>query len=138
MPHLTVHALEHQLAGHEEDLITTLTEAVAAVYGEWARAIAVVQLVGLPAGRWAVGGTSPETVAPSVTFGIRAEALTRPEAPDFLRRLAAGVTDAIAGVLGEGVRADTVVEFVGQRDDLTAVGGRIVSEIPAGAAAGED
>lgn len=131
MPHLTVHALEHQLAGREEDLTTALTEAVAAVYGEWARSIAVVQLVGLPAGRWAVGGVSRKTVAPAVTFGIRAGALTRPETPDFLRRLATGVTDAIAAVLGEDVRAGTVVEFVGQRDDLTAVGGQIVSEIPA-------
>jgi phenylpyruvate tautomerase PptA (4-oxalocrotonate tautomerase family) len=130
MPHLTVHALDHQLDGHEQTLAAALTEAVVAVYGEWAREIAVVQLVGLPAGRWTVGGEAPDTVAPAVTFGIRAGALTRPDTPDILRRLATGVTDAIAGTLGEDLRAGTVVEFVGQPDEFTAVGGHLVTETP--------
>ncbi|MFD2399762.1 hypothetical protein ACFSVJ_27505 [Prauserella oleivorans] len=32
MPHLTVHALEHQLAGREDKLIAALTDAVVEVY----------------------------------------------------------------------------------------------------------
>ena len=37
MPHLTVHVLEPQITGHENDLIARLTDAVTSVYGEWAR-----------------------------------------------------------------------------------------------------
>lgn len=48
MPHLTVHALESDLSGRESALIEALTDAVVAVYGEWAREIAVVHLIGLP------------------------------------------------------------------------------------------
>ena len=44
MPHLSVHVLESDLNGRETALIRKLTDAVVAVYGEWARSIAVVQL----------------------------------------------------------------------------------------------
>ena len=123
MPHLDVYALESDLAGHEDALIGGLTSAVAAVYGEWARPSVVVRLFGLPAGRWGIGGRAAEAPAPSVTFGIRADALERPDAPAILGALAGGVTDAIAGVLGEGLRGATV-EFVPQHDDRIVGGAR--------------
>src|SRR6187551_2192628 len=101
MPHLLVHALESDLDGREGDLIAALTDAVVAVYGDWARDIAVVQLLGFPAGRWGIGGKPAEAPAPRVLFGIRDGVFSRPDAAELLGGLAAGVTDAIAGVVGE-------------------------------------
>ena len=46
MPHLTVHALEGDLAGREAALAAALTDSIAAVYGEWARELVTVQLIG--------------------------------------------------------------------------------------------
>ena len=89
MPHLTVHALESDLAGREGELIAGLTDAVVAVYGEWAREIAEVLLVGVPAGRWGIGGKVADVPAPRVTFGIRASIFDRPDAADVLGRLTA-------------------------------------------------
>jgi hypothetical protein len=37
MPHVTLHALDEDLAGREPSLIKHLTNAVVSVYGEWAR-----------------------------------------------------------------------------------------------------
>ncbi|GAA3394256.1 hypothetical protein [Cryptosporangium minutisporangium] len=126
MPHLLVHALENDLDGREADLIAALTEAVVAVYGDWARDIAVVQLLGYPAGRWGIGGKPAEAPAPRVTFGIRDGVFSRPEGADILGGLAAGVTDAIATVIGEHVRAGVTIEFVGAPDGRTAVAGTLV------------
>jgi phenylpyruvate tautomerase PptA (4-oxalocrotonate tautomerase family) len=123
VPHLTVHALESDLAGREADLIGGLTEAVVAVYGDWAREIAVVRLIGVPAGRWGVGGQPAASPAPAVTFGIREGAFHRPDSADLLGRLTAGVTDAVAAVVGERVRPGVTVEFVGTPDGRTGVGG---------------
>jgi phenylpyruvate tautomerase PptA (4-oxalocrotonate tautomerase family) len=128
VPHLTVHALEPQLTGHEDDLITRLTDAVATVYGEWARDLVVIHLAGVPAGRWAVGGTAPREAAPAVSFAVREQALTGPDGPRTAARLVAAVTDAVAAALGEHHRAAIVVDLVATRDDRTAVGGRLVSE----------
>jgi phenylpyruvate tautomerase PptA (4-oxalocrotonate tautomerase family) len=127
MPHLTVHALESDLEGHEPELIAALTEAVVAVYGEWAREIAVVLLIGVPAARFGIGGKPASAPAPRVTFGIRAAVFDRPDATDVLSRLTAGVTDALAGVVGEQVRAGVTVEFVGSPDGRTGVGGVLVT-----------
>lgn len=127
MPHLTVRVAEDQLAGNEPALIAALTEAVVAVYGEWARDIAVVHLVGVPAGRWGVGGRVADEVSPTVTFGIREAAFARPDAADLTRRLVAAVTDAIAAVLGADVRPGVTVELVGTPDGRTAVGGVLAS-----------
>ncbi len=55
MPHLTARLPEAQLAGREHALITALTDAVAEVYGKWARDIVVVHLDGVPHGRWGIG-----------------------------------------------------------------------------------
>lgn len=128
MPHLTVHALESDLAGREADLIEGLTEAVVAVYGEWAREIAVVRLVGVPAGRWGIGGKPAEAPAPAVTFGIRAGVFDRPDATELLGRLTAGVTEAVATAVGERVRPGVTVEFVGTPDGRTGVGGALVTQ----------
>jgi phenylpyruvate tautomerase PptA (4-oxalocrotonate tautomerase family) len=125
VPHLDVYTLDADLAGREDALIEALTSAVAAVYGEWARPSVVVRLIGLPAGRWGVGGRPAAAPAPSVTFGIRADALDRPDAAAILGGLAAGVTDAIATVLGEQHRDGTTVEFVAQQPDRFAVGGKL-------------
>lgn len=127
MPHLTVHVLEDRLAGHEPALITSLTDAVVSVYGEWAREIAVVQLVGVPAGRWGVGGRPADDAAPAVTFGIREAAFARPDAAELAARLVEAVTDAVAAVLGEAVRAGVTVELVGTPEGRTAVGGVLAS-----------
>ena len=123
MPHLTVHALENDLAGRETALIERLTDAVVAVYGGWARDIAVVRLIGRPPGRWGIGGKPAQSPAPSITFGIKEAAFGRPDAAGIVARLASGVTDAVAGVLGERVREGVTVEFVATPAGRTAIGG---------------
>ena len=129
MPHLIVHATEEQLAGRESALISTLTDTVAQVYGEWARELVVVQLLALPAGRWGVGGRAVDNPPPIVTFAIREIALNRPDGPRIVERLAADVTDAVARVLGAELRAGVLVEFRPQHDDRTALGGRLIGAI---------
>ena len=59
MPHLTARVPEAQLAGREPALITALTDAVAQVYGEWARGVVVVHLV---LGEQTRAGTSVELI----------------------------------------------------------------------------
>ena len=125
MPHLDVYALETDLAGREQALIEGLTEAVVAVYGEWARAIAVVRLIGLPAGRWGIGGRVAASPAPSVTFNINEKALARPDAAAILAGLAGSVTAAIGTAMGDHVRDDVTIEFVGQSESRIAVGGKL-------------
>ena len=127
MPHLMVYASEDDLAGRESDVITALTDAVADVYGEWARGIAVVQMIGLPAGRWGIGGTAAKSPAPRVVFGIRAAAFTRPDAEDIVARLVAGVTEALVGVFGERIRSGVEVELVGIPAGRSSVGGLVVT-----------
>jgi phenylpyruvate tautomerase PptA (4-oxalocrotonate tautomerase family) len=128
VPHLDVYASESDLAGREEALIGGLTEAVVAVYGEWARPAVVVRLIGLPAGRWGIGGHVVAEPAPGVTFGINEKALARPDAATILAGLAAGVTDAIAGVVGERVRDGVTIDFVAQADERFAAGGAITGQ----------
>jgi phenylpyruvate tautomerase PptA (4-oxalocrotonate tautomerase family) len=123
VPHLDVYALESDLAGHEEALIGGLTEAVVTVYGEWARPIAVVRLIGLPPGRWGIGGKPVAQPPPTVTFGINEKALTRPDAATILAALAAGVTTAIADVLGDHLRAGVTIDFISQAEAHSATGG---------------
>lgn len=127
MPHLSVHVLESDLAGRESALIERLTDAVVAVYGEWARSIAVVQLIGLPHGRWGIGGVPAQAPAPSVTFGIKEAAFSRPDAADIVARLVSGVTDAVVDVFGERVRAGVTVELVATPAGRTGVGGVVVT-----------
>jgi phenylpyruvate tautomerase PptA (4-oxalocrotonate tautomerase family) len=123
MPHLSVRVLEDDLAGREAALIGRLTDAVAAVYGDWARDIAVVQLIGLPPGRWGIGGMPAQAPSPSVTFGIRETAFSRPDAGEIVARIISGVTDAIVDVFGERVRSGVTVELVGTPAGRTGTGG---------------
>ncbi|WP_328391893.1 hypothetical protein [Nocardia sp. NBC_00416] len=123
MPHLTLHVLERQLAGRETELIELLTHAVVDVYGDWARGIVDVRLIGLADGRWGIGGVPARTPAPSVTFGIKEAALRRADAQEIVARLISGITDAIVSVFGERVRSGVTVEFVGTPEGRTGVGG---------------
>lgn len=127
MPHLIVYASESDLTGREVQVIEALTDAVVAVYGEWAREIAVVQMIGLPAGRWGIGGKLAESPAPRVTFGIKEGAFARPDADEIVTRLTTGVTEALVSVFGERVRADTTVELVGSPAGRSSVGGVVVT-----------
>ncbi|OLT03484.1 hypothetical protein BJF90_25640 [Pseudonocardia sp. CNS-004] len=126
MPHLIVYANEPDLTGREAEVISALTDAVVAVYGEWAREIAVVQLVGIPPGRWGIAGRPADAPAPRVTFGIKDAAFSRPDADDIVMRLVTGVTDALVTVFGERVRAGTTVELVGTPAGRSGVGGEVV------------
>ncbi|MEW9548181.1 4-oxalocrotonate tautomerase family protein [Nonomuraea sp. NPDC050783] len=132
MPHLTVRALEPQLQGNETALIAALTDAVADVYGEWARDVAVVHLDGVPAGRWGLGGKPVAEPAPAITFGIREAAFTRPDSDKLADELVRNVTDAAAGVLGAHLRDAIAVELVATPAGRTAIGGVIVDRHPAG------
>ncbi|WP_436789726.1 tautomerase family protein [Yinghuangia sp. YIM S10712] len=128
MPHLTVYAAESQLSEREPELVSALTEAVVAVYGEWARPLVVVRLVGIPPHRWAVGGSFDHTAIPEVTFGIRAGALARPDGRDIAAQLVAAVTDAVGTVLGEELRDSVLVELIAQPDDRVGVGGTLIAD----------
>ena len=123
MPHLTVHALEDDLAGREAALAEALTDSIAAVYGEWARELVTVQLVGVPVGRWAVGGRLVQTASPALSLGVREAMFARPDAEGVIRRLIASLTDAAAAVFGEQSRAGTTVELVATPAGRTGVGG---------------
>lgn len=122
MPHLTVHIPDNRLTGNEPALIAALTEAIVDVYGEWARDIVGIRLAGVPEGRFAQGGKAVDTVV-SVVLGIRAGAFDRPDAAELTARLGAGLTDAITGVLGDDVRAGTMVELVASPPERTFTGG---------------
>lgn len=128
MPHVTVSTLEPQLAGRENELIARLTGAVVSVYGEQIRQHVAVQLIGLPIGRWALGGVPLAEVAPLVTLAIRERALTRPDGEHVAAALAAAVTDALVEVFGEIHRAGTLVDLLARADDHVAIGGRLVGE----------
>ena len=123
MPHLTVRALEGDLAGREAALAGALTDSIASVYGEWARELVTVQLIGLPVGRWAVGGRLVQTASPAVTLGVREAMFARPDAEELIRTLIASLTDAVASVFGEQTRPRTTVELVATPAGRTGVGG---------------
>jgi phenylpyruvate tautomerase PptA (4-oxalocrotonate tautomerase family) len=95
------------------------------VYGEWARDLVVVHLDGVQRGRWGVGGRAVDDAAPAITFGIRETALTRPGGKQTAARLVAGLTDAVASVLGEQARSGTSVELVAAPEGRAGLGGAI-------------
>jgi phenylpyruvate tautomerase PptA (4-oxalocrotonate tautomerase family) len=123
MPHLTVHALEGDLAGREAALAEVLTDSIAAVYGEWARELVTVRLIGLPVGRLAVGGRLVRTASPAVTLGVREAMFARPDAEELIRKLIGSLTDAVVSVFGAPSRAGTTVELVAAPTGRTGVGG---------------
>ncbi|WP_067462147.1 tautomerase family protein [Actinomadura macra] len=124
MPHLTVRLPEKRLSGKEPELVTALTEAIVGVYGEWARELVSVCLDGVPAGRFARGGKSVDTSA-SVILGVRAGVFDRPDAEQITAGLGTALTEAIIRVLGEELRAGTMVELVASPPERTFVGGAI-------------
>lgn len=127
MPHLTVQIREETLDGDvEPKLVRALTDAVAAVVGEWARAVAVVELFGVPAHRWGTGGTPGEAPAPLVTLTMREGGLTHPGIPDASARLIRSLTEGVTAVLGESVREHVTVLIVGVPAGRSGVGGEVV------------
>ncbi|NUS53619.1 MAG: hypothetical protein HOV66_01975 [Streptomycetaceae bacterium] len=124
MPHLTVHLAESRLTGKEPGLVAALTDAVVDVYGEWARGLVSVRLAGVPEGRFAQGGKAADTNA-MVSLGVRAGVFDRPDAAEITARLGAALTDAITRVVGEDLRAGTMVELVASPPERTFVGGAL-------------
>ncbi|MGW2507281.1 tautomerase family protein [Streptomyces sp. NPDC001588] len=124
MLHLTVHLPENRLTGNEPLLVAALTDAVVDVYGEWARDLVSVRLTGVPTGRFAQGGRSVDTNA-SVILGVRAGVFDRPDAAQITARLGTGLTDAITRVVGDDLRAGTMVELVASPPERTFVGGAL-------------
>ncbi|QUW88969.1 hypothetical protein KE639_00142 [Streptomyces sp. V17-9] len=124
MPHMTVHLPENRLTGNEPMLVAALTDAVVDVYGEWARDLVGIRLAGVPAGRYAQGGKAVDTVA-SVVLGVRTGLFDRPDADQTTARLGAALTEAITRVLGDDLRAGTMVELVASPPERTFVGGTL-------------
>jgi hypothetical protein len=73
-------------------------------------------------------GSSTNGRRPAITFGIREAALARPDGKEIAARLVAGLTGAVASVLGEQTRSGTTVELVATPEGRTGIGGAI-SEI---------
>ncbi|MFB9237640.1 4-oxalocrotonate tautomerase family protein [Plantactinospora siamensis] len=128
MPHVTLYALEEELTGREPALIGELTSAVVSVYGEWARSSVDVRLIGIPAGRWARGGVTVATAAPSVTFGMREEVFARADAASVITQLVAALTDAVAAIFGNECREEILVDLVGQPTSRSGLGGKVISD----------
>jgi phenylpyruvate tautomerase PptA (4-oxalocrotonate tautomerase family) len=127
MPHFNVQIREEDLDGKvEPKLIRALTEAVVTVYGEWARAVAVVELFGIPQRRWGIGGIPSEANAPIVTLNMREPALNLPGIGNAPARLIASITDAMVTVFGEPVRKHVSVLVVGVPTGRSGVGGEAV------------
>ena len=127
MPHVMLYALEADLAGREPGLIEELTDAVVSVYGEWARSSVDVRLIGIPVGRWARGGATVATAAPSIVFGMREEVFAREDADRVTAGLVSALTDAVTAVFGDGCRNDVLVELVGQPTSRSGLGGKVIS-----------
>ncbi|QNP68522.1 hypothetical protein IAG44_02880 [Streptomyces roseirectus] len=126
MPHYTVHLREDALTGREPQLITALTDAVGSVFGPDFGKLVGVDLIGLPPHRRATGGLPQTGPAPQVTLSMREAAYTHPAVPEAPQRLIGAITDAVAGVLGEETRQETLVTLVGVPEGRTGVGGRLV------------
>ncbi|MBM9618349.1 tautomerase family protein [Streptomyces zhihengii] len=126
MPHFTVHIREEALDGAvEPKLISALTDAVRAVYGEEFGRLVGVDLIGLPANRRGIGGVTADIDSPLVTLSMREAAYHLPEIPDAPARLVAATTDALADVLGEDIRRQVVVTIAGVPDGRTGVAGAV-------------
>ena len=125
MPHFSVHMFEESLdAEVERATIRALTDAVVAVYGERARALAVVEILGVPRSRWGIGGAPACDHRPIVTLNMREPALHMVE--DAPARLIASITDAMASVLGDAVRDHLVATIVGIPTGRSGVAGHPV------------
>jgi len=125
MPHFNVHMFEEALDGEVEPAtIRALTEALVDVYGERARELVVVEIFGIPRHRWGIGGAPATEHRPTVTLHMREPALHLVD--DAPGRLIASITDAMAGVLGDGVRDLLAVTIVGIPTGRSGVAGQPV------------
>ncbi|MFI8931686.1 hypothetical protein ACIG3E_28930 [Streptomyces sp. NPDC053474] len=126
MPHFSVHIREEALDGTvEPKLISALTDAVGEVYGADFRRLVGVDLIGIPQGRRGIGGVPTDQDAPLVTLSMREAAYHVPEIPDAPARLVTAITDAMADVLGEDIRRQTIVTIAGVPEGRTGVAGAI-------------
>ncbi|MFE0449984.1 hypothetical protein ACFW2D_01560 [Streptomyces sp. NPDC058914] len=126
MPHYTVHIGEEALDGTvEPKLIGALADAVGSVYGARFRSLVGVDLIGLPPHRRGIGGLPTGRTAPNVTLSMREAAYHLPQVPDAPARLIGATADAVAAVLGEGIRDETIVTVVGVPDGRTGVAGEV-------------
>ncbi|MFJ6382566.1 hypothetical protein ACIQI7_21495 [Kitasatospora sp. NPDC092039] len=126
MPHFTVHIREEALDGTvEPKLIAALTDAVGSVFGPGFARLVGVDLIGLPAHRRGVGGLPTDLDNPIVTLSMREAAYHLAEVPDAPARLVTATTDALAAVLGEHVRAQTIVTIAGTPEGRTGVAGAV-------------
>ncbi|MEU3617048.1 hypothetical protein ABZ725_32805 [Streptomyces sp. NPDC006872] len=126
MPHYTVHIGEEALDGTVEPrLIGALADAVGSVYGERLRTLVGVDLIGIPSHRRGIGGLPTTRIAPQLTLSMREAAYHLPEILDAPARLIAATADAVASVLGEGIRAETIVSIVGVQEGRTGVAGEV-------------
>jgi phenylpyruvate tautomerase PptA (4-oxalocrotonate tautomerase family) len=127
MPHFTVHLLEETLdSSVERQVIEALTDAVVGVYGAQARQLVVVELFGVPRGRWGVGGVAIERIEPVVTLTMREPALHRATIDDVPARLIESITDAMTDVFGPDVRDHVHVQVVGIPTGRSGIGGAVV------------
>ena len=125
MPHFNVHMFEEALDGEVEPAtVRALTDALVGVYGERARELAVVEIFGIPRHRWGIGGAPATEHRPTVTLHMRETALHLVD--DAPRHLIASITDAMAGVLGDDVRAHLTVTVVGIPTGRSGVAGEVV------------
>ncbi|MEU9043751.1 MULTISPECIES: hypothetical protein [unclassified Kitasatospora] len=126
MPHLSLHIREESLdATVEPRLIAALTEAVATVFGEQARPMVAVELIGVPQRRRGIGGVPTGEAAPVVALSMREAAYHLPHVPDAPARLVAAVTEAITGTLGEAAGRQTVVTVEGVAAGRSGIGGQV-------------
>ncbi|MBC3992530.1 tautomerase family protein [Streptomyces sp. AC563] len=126
MPHFQVRVHEEELDGEVEGrLIRSLTEALVQVYGERARAMAVVEIFGVPRQRWGVGGVPASVHAPLVSLHVREAALSLPGISDAPGRLIRAITDAVADACGQSVRDHVSVHLIGVPAGRSGVGGAI-------------
>ncbi|MFD6281573.1 hypothetical protein ACFWFI_39335 [Streptomyces sp. NPDC060209] len=126
MPHFSVHIRDEALDGTvEPKLISALTDAVGAVYGEELRRLVGVDLVGVPQHRRGIGGIPAEIDAPLVTLSMREAAYHLPEIPDAPARLIANTTEAMVSVFGEDIRRQVIVTIVGVPEGRTGVAGTV-------------
>lgn len=124
MPHFTVQTREADLDGTvEPKLIQGLSDAIGAVYGEQLRSLAVVEIFGVPEGRWGVGGVPATTPAPVVNLNLREAAL---ELEGAAERLIAEITDAVAAALGEETRSEVTVGLTAVPSGRSGIGGSAV------------
>jgi len=123
MPHFTVRMREADLDGTvEPKLIQGLADAVGAVYGDFLRSVAVVEIFGVPEGRWGVGGKPATSPAPVVNLNLRAAAL---EIEGAAERLISEITDAVAAAVGEEARSGVTVGLTAVPPGRSGTGGAV-------------